>query len=124
MTKTLSGFILLVCVFTYAPAARAQQPGANLPAWQVTSFDVSVNAAGGDRAIAARATISARNVGGAAGRTFTLRLNPAAKIESATVGGQAATFNPGKDAAAQLQTAQISLPAPVPVGGSVTATLD
>jgi tetratricopeptide (TPR) repeat protein len=120
--------ILLACVL--APAAqqaRAQQPGANLPAWQVTSFDVSVNASGasGDaRGIAARATISARNVGGAAGRTLTLRLNPAAKIESAAVGGQPATFTPGRDAAAQLQTAQITLPAPVPVGGAVTATLD
>jgi hypothetical protein len=124
MTKTLNGFILLIFAFAVVPAARAQQPGANLPAWQVTSFDVSVNASGGDRAIAVRATISARNVGGAAGRTLTLRLNPAAKIESATVGGQSATFNPGKDAAAQLQTAQITLPAPVPVGGSVTATLD
>lgn len=124
MTKTLNGLILLIFAFTVAPAARAQQPGASLPAWQVTSFDVSVNAAGGDRAIAARATISARNVGRAAGRTLTLRLNPSAKIESATVGGQPATFNPGKDAAAQLQTAQITLPAPVPVGASVSATLD
>lgn len=127
MTKTLSTFALLVLAFTTAAPARAQQPGPALPAWQVTSFDVSVNAAGasGDaRAVAVRATINARNVGAAAGRTLTLRLNNAAKIESATVGGQAAAFNPGKDAAAQLQTAQITLPAPVPVGGTVTATLD
>ncbi|MDX6484392.1 MAG: hypothetical protein QOE95_2163, partial [Gaiellaceae bacterium] len=80
MTKTLTSFILLIIAFTTAPAVRAQQPGAAaLPAWQVTSFDVSVNAAGASvdaRAIAVRATISARNVGGAAGRTLTLRLNP------------------------------------------------
>ena len=122
-------FILLPCVLALtALAAQARQPGAaNLPAWQVTSFDVSVNAsvASSDaRAVAVRATISARNVGGAAGRTLTLRLSPAAKIESASVGGQSAAFNPGKDSAAQLQTAQITLPAPVPVGGTVTATLD
>lgn len=127
MTKTLTAFITLLCAFVIAPAARAQQPGANLPAWQVTAFDVSVNAAGAGadaRSIAVRATVSARNVGAAAGRTLTLRLNPAAKIESASVGGQTANINPGRDAAAQLQTAQIALPAPVPVGGSVTATLD
>ncbi|MFL6336075.1 MAG: tetratricopeptide repeat protein [Pyrinomonadaceae bacterium] len=124
MTKTLTSFILLIFAFTFAPVASAQQPGANLPAWQVTSFDVSVNAAGDARAIAAHATINARNVGAAAGRTLTLRLNPSAKIEAAAVGGQTATFNLGKDAAAQLQTAQITLPAPVPVGGTVTATLD
>ncbi|HWS87989.1 MAG TPA: tetratricopeptide repeat protein [Pyrinomonadaceae bacterium] len=127
MTKTLTTFFLILCAFIFPSAVRAQQTGANLPAWQVTSFDVSVNASGAsaaDRSIAARATISARNVGGAAGRTLTLRLNTAAKIESASVGGQTASVNPGKDAAAQLQTAQIALPAPVPVGGSVTATLD
>ncbi len=122
-------FILLPCVLALAAsAAHARQPGAaNLPAWQVTSFDVSVNAsvaASDARAIAVRATIGARNVGGAAGRTLTLRLSPAAKIESASVGGQSAAFNSGKDSAAQLQTAQITLPAPVPVGGTVTATLD
>ena len=127
MTKTLTAFFLLLCAFAIPPAARAQQPGANLPAWQVTSFDVSVNAAGATsdaRSVAVRATVSARNVGAAPGRTLTLRLNPAAKIESATVGGQTANINPGRDSAAQLQTAQIALPAPVPVGGSVTATLD
>lgn len=125
MTKTLTSFILIIATLTSTSAVRAQQPSAAaLPAWQVTSFDVSVNAAGGERAIAVRATINARNVGGAAGRTLTLRLSPAAKIELATVGGQMATVNPGKDAAAQLQTAQITLPAPVPVGGTVTATLD
>ena len=117
--------LLIPCILALtALSARAQQPGPALPAWQVTSFDVSVNAAGADRSIAARATINARNVGAAPGRTLTLRLNPAAKIESATVGGQSAAFNPGKDAAAQLQTAQITLPAPVPVGSTVTATLD
>ena len=124
MIKTLTSIILLINAFAFPAAVRAQQPGANLPAWQVTSFDVSVNASGGERAITARATINARNVGGAAGRTLTLRLNTAAKIASATVAGQRATINPGKDSVAQLQTAQLVLPTPVPVGGTVTATLD
>lgn len=124
MTKTLTRFILFIIAFTFTQALRAQQPAAGAPAWQVTAFDVSVNASGAERAIAARANITARNVGGAAGRTLTLRLNPAAKIESITVGGTQATFNAGKDSAAQLQTAQIALPAPVQVGGTVTATVE
>jgi tetratricopeptide (TPR) repeat protein len=107
--------------------ARAQQPAEAGPAWQVTTFDLSVNAAGAsgaERAINVRATILARNVGGAPGRTLTLRLNPAAKVEAAGVGGETARFTTGKDARAQLQTAQLTLPAPVPVGGTLTATLD
>ena len=125
--KTLAVLILLISPLAVPPAARAQQPAEAGPAWQVTSFDVSVNASGAsaaERGVSARATISARNVGGSAGRTLTLRLNPAAKVESATVGGAAVRFTAGRDARAQLQTAQLALPAPVAVGGTLTATLD
>ncbi|HEX8559793.1 MAG TPA: tetratricopeptide repeat protein [Pyrinomonadaceae bacterium] len=123
--RTLALFILFGLSLV-APAA-AQQPAEAGPVWQVTSFDLNVNAAGAygpERAISARATILARNVGGAPGRTLTLRLNPAARVESATVGGEAARFAAGRDARAQLQTAQLTLPAPVPPGGALTATLD
>jgi tetratricopeptide (TPR) repeat protein len=125
--KTLATFILVSAAFFIPSTARAQQPAEAGPAWQVTTFDLSVNAAGAlgaERAISARATIMARNVGGAPGRTLTLRLSPSAKVEAASVGGETARFQTGKDARAQLQTAQITLPAPVPVGGTLTAALD
>jgi len=126
MTKSLANILSILLLFSALPsAARAQQPAEAGPAWQVTLFDVSVNAASAaDRSISARANISARNVGGGAGRTLTLRLNQSAKVEGAMVGGQSATVTPGKDTRAQLQTAQIVLPAPVAPGGTVTATLD
>ncbi|HJQ33500.1 MAG TPA: tetratricopeptide repeat protein [Pyrinomonadaceae bacterium] len=118
--------LLLPCILSLTLlTARAQAPADAGPAWQVTQFDVSVNgASAADRSISARATISARNVGGGAGRTLTLRLSQSAKVEGASVGGQSATVTPGKDTRAQLQTAQIVLPAPVPPGGTVTAALD
>lgn len=128
MKKIIRTVFLLACVLStglrVAPARQAAEPGA---AWQVTTFDLSVNAAGAygaERAISARATIVARNVGGGPGRTLTLRISPAAKVEAASVGGQSARFVTGKDARAQLQTAQLTLPAPVPVGGTLTAALD
>jgi hypothetical protein len=126
--KKLAAFILFSIALVVAPsAARAQQPAEAGPAWQVTAFDVSVNAAGAggaERAISARATIVARNVGGAPGRTLTLRISPSAKVEAASVGGQSVRFTSGRDARAQLQTAQLTLPAPVPVGATLTAALD
>ena len=128
MTRPLvNGLLLIAALFVASAAARAQQPAEGGPAWQVLAFDVNVNAAGAggaERAIVARATITARNVGGAAGRTLTLRLNPAAKIDAASVGGEAARVTPGRDARAQLQTAQLALPAPVAPGSTVTAALD
>ena len=126
--KTLAAFILFSIALVVAPTpAHAQQPAEAGPAWQVTTYDVNVNAAGAygsERAISARATIMARNVGGAPGRTLTLRISPDAKVETASVGGQSARFTAGRDARAQLQTAQITLPTPVPVGGTLTAALD
>ncbi len=128
MKKIIRTVLLLPCVLALAlQAAPARQAAEAGPAWQVTTFDLNVNAAGAysaERAIAARATVMARNVGGAPGRTLTLRINPAAKVEAASVGGQGARFAVGKDARAQLQTAQITLPEPVPVGGTLTAALD
>ena len=128
MKKIIRTVFLLACVLSAglraAPARQSAEAGA---AWQVTAFDLSVNAAGAygaERAISARATIVARNVGGGPGRTLTLRISPAAKVEAASVGGQSARFAVGKDARAQLQTAQLTLPAPVPVGATLTAALD
>ena len=120
--------LLLPCLLALTfLTAQAQQPAEAGPVWQVTTFDLSVNASGAygaERAISTRATILARNVGGAPGRTLTLRINPAAKVEAATVGGETVRFNIGKDARTQLQTAQLTLPTPVPVGGTLTAALD
>lgn len=51
-------------------------------AWQVTRFDITARLpadASADRNLTVRAVIAGRNVGGASGRTFTVRLNPAAR---------------------------------------------
>ncbi|HEX8284436.1 MAG TPA: tetratricopeptide repeat protein [Pyrinomonadaceae bacterium] len=126
MRTFITTLLLFAALSSHAPARARQTPEAG-PAWEVTTFDVNVNASGAygaERAVSARATIVARNVGGAPGRTLTLRISPSAKVEAASVGGQSARFTSGRDARAQLQTAQITLPAPVPVGGTLTAALD
>jgi tetratricopeptide (TPR) repeat protein len=117
----LLGFLLLLVA---SHTARAQQPAEGAPAWQVLQYDINVNASGAERILAARATLSARNVGTGAGRTFTVRLNPDAKIEAATVGGETARLTPGKDSRTKLQTAQLTLPAAVPPGGTLNVTFD
>ncbi|HST53438.1 MAG TPA: tetratricopeptide repeat protein [Pyrinomonadaceae bacterium] len=121
--------LLLIFINSLSPAnARAQQPTeGGTPAWQVLQYDITVNSVSGDgaqRSISARAALNVRNVGTGAGRTLTVRLNPDAKIESASVGGAAAQFNSGKDAKLKLQTAQLQLPLSVPPGATVTATFE
>jgi len=128
MFRTLAFKLLLSATLlaSLAHSARAQQPAEAQggPAWQVTLYDITVTPDAAARSFAARAVITARNVGTGAGRTLTVRLSPSAKVESASVGGAAASFTPGTDSLTKLQTARLQLPAEVAPGGTVTAAVD
>ncbi|HZT60643.1 MAG TPA: hypothetical protein VFA21_18710, partial [Pyrinomonadaceae bacterium] len=128
MKKRLATLLLISISFIPLATPRAQQPAeGGTPAWQVLQYDItvnSVNADGPQRSFSARAVLNVRNVGTGAGRTLTVRLNPDAKVTSASVGGATAQVNLGRDAKLKLQTAQLQLPSSVPPGGTVTATLD
>jgi tetratricopeptide (TPR) repeat protein len=127
MNFSLFRNLLIGILLLASPAAvGAQQPGEGAPAWQVLRYDISVSAgdaSGATRSLAARVVLTARNVGAGAGRTLTVRLNENARIESARVGGETARFTPGKDARLKLQTAQLQLPANIPPGSTITATI-
>src|SRR5689334_7253635 len=101
MRKTLAFKLLLIAalVATITQFANAQQPveGMGGPAWQVTLYDITVTPDAAARAFAARAVITARNVGAGPGRTLTVRLNTTAKVTSASVGDAAARFTTGAD---------------------------
>lgn len=127
MLKTLAFKILLtVTLLAHAAQARAQQPAEAQggPAWQVTLYDITVTPDAAARSFAARAVVTARNVGAGPGRTLTVRLSPVAKVESVSVGGADAKFTPGIDSLTKLQTARLQLPAEVPPGGTVTAAVE
>jgi hypothetical protein len=93
-------------------------------AWQIAKFDITVATPGSERALSAQATLLARNVGGGAGSTLTLRLNSKAEIKSVTVGSVTATFNLRPEARGNAQRITINLPSSVPAGGNVTVMVD
>lgn len=128
MLKTLAFKFLLAATLlaSLAHPARAQQPAEAQggPAWQVTLYDITVTPDAAARSFAARAILTARNVGTGPGRTLTVRLSPAAKVESASVGGAAARFTPGVDSLTKLQTSRLQLPAEVAPGVSVTVEVE
>lgn len=126
MKKRLAILLTLFINSLFLPAAHAQQTAGGVPVWQIVQYDISINAAasaGADRTLAAHETITARNVG-SAGRTLTVRLNPEAKIDSASVAGESARITPGTDSKVKLQTAQVQLPANIPTGGTITLVFD
>ena len=116
--RTILLLTLILCLTT--------QAGAQTPAiviWQVTSFDVNANVQQTERVLNVVATITATNVGGAQGRTLTLRLNSKASVKSVTVGGAAANFRPGQEPRGDLQKVEISLPASVAPNGTTTVSV-
>jgi tetratricopeptide (TPR) repeat protein len=116
--------VSLCLVFAARPAA-GQQAEEGSAAWQVTRYDLTVTPAiGAERSIKVRAVVSARNVGTAAGSTFTARLAPEAKIEAAGVGGAAARLVQRNEARTRLQLARVMLPASVPVGATTSVAFD
>ncbi|HEX8130329.1 MAG TPA: hypothetical protein VF527_14590 [Pyrinomonadaceae bacterium] len=118
----------LALVFTLlltSTGARAQEEAR--PAWQVVRFDVTATLpapAAPDRSLAVRAALSARNVGTAAGRSLTVRLNSAAEIKSAAVGDASAQYFARAEARTGLQQVSLTLPAAVAPGSSVNVSLD
>jgi len=118
-------FALLVCLLTLMSLPSIARPqDETRAAWQATNFDITVAAPNAERALNARATISVRNVGGTAGTTLSLRINPKAEIKSVTVGSASASYQSRPETRGNSQRVTITLPTAAPSGQTVTATVD
>jgi tetratricopeptide repeat protein len=116
--KTFHSLTLLLCLCAHV---AAQTPASVI--WQVNSFDVSANVQQAERTLNVVATLNATNVGGAAGRTLTVRLNSKASVKSVAVNGAAATFRPGAESRGDLQKLEIALPSQVAPSGSTSVSV-
>jgi tetratricopeptide (TPR) repeat protein len=122
MTKRPYLFFSLLLMFAALASARAQdEPRA---AWQATNFDITVNNLGSERALNARAAVSARNVGRGQGSTLSLRLNAKAEIKSVNIGGATAGFKNLPEPRGGAQRVTITLPAAIPPNEIVTVTIE
>src|SRR2546423_1831780 len=92
-------------------------------AWLIAKFDITVAAPGTERALNAQATLLARNVGGGAGSTLSVRINSKAEIKSVMVGSTTATFRSSPENRGNSQRVTITLPSSVAPGGTVTLTV-
>src|SRR5215207_9169594 len=93
--NTVRAFLTLffISLIYTLPAAAQEEPAA---AWQVSGFDITAQLpAAGERALTARALVTVRNVGRAAGTSVTLRISPKAEVKAVRVGESVATFKAG-----------------------------
>lgn len=128
--QPLSLVVALFIVFPVWTASSAHAQEEARAAWQVTRFDITANlpssvpGASAERALTSRVVLTARNVGQAAGRTFTVRISGRAEITAAAVGGSTATFRQSADERTKLQRATITLPGSIAPGATVDVTIE
>ena len=123
--KKFRTLLLLFTPLLILQHARAQTDAR--AAWQVARYDITANVGGPsatERALAVRARIEATNVGGAAGRTLTARVNPAAVVGAVTVGGAPAKFTTEVDGQTKLLMVRVTLPEAVPPAGATSVQID
>ncbi|HEV7377656.1 MAG TPA: hypothetical protein VGN95_23270 [Pyrinomonadaceae bacterium] len=131
--KIIRTFLILsffFFLFYSTPDARAQDEAT--AAWQITKFDITVNAPPTERALTARAILSARNVGRGTGSTLSLRINTKAEIKSVSVNDATATFTSREESRARqegvsastLQRVTIALVSPAAPGTTLTVAVD
>ncbi len=119
-----SSLFLLLIFFCATGSLSAQDDVTSArAAWQMTRFDISARLPqANERALSARAVLSARNVGNAAARTFTARIGSSARIEAVTVGegaGATATYTTRNDENTRVQEVRVALPAAIAPNGAV-----
>ena len=120
--RILLSLILLCVVVTNH--ALGQVATSNAALWRVDSVDLNVNVLQAERVLNVTATVKGTNVGGSAGRTFTVRLNSKAKINSISANGAVANFRQGQDTRGDLQRAEVSLATAASPGSSATLTIN
>ena len=114
--------VSIVSCFCPFVTTRAQdEPRA---AWFITNYDVTVLSVGSERALNARATISARNIGRGAGSTLTVRINAKAEIKSVTVGSATTTFQARAESRGNSQRVTINLSTAVAPNQTAIATVE
>lgn len=121
---------IFFCV-TATPLRAQDDVTAARAAWQMTRFNITARlpaaaATAADRALSARAVLSARNTGNAAARTFTARIASTARVETVTIGEgtTTATFTSRAAENNRLQEVRVVLPAAIPPNGNIQITFD
>ncbi len=113
--------LLFISLIYTLPAAAQDEPVA---AWQVNNFDITATLPGsGARTLTARALVTVRNVGRAAGTSVTLRISPKAEVKAVRVGESVATFRAG-DIRNDLQLVRVTLPTSVAPGANATVAVE
>ncbi len=123
MKRNLFGYFLFLSFLIFTNALVFAQGAA----WQVSRYDVNAtisDASQADRALSARVTVNATNVGSGAGRQLTARINPQTIVNSVTINGAPAKFTTEVDGQTKLLMVRVALPETISPGAATSLTFD
>jgi hypothetical protein len=120
MRGWVSSFVIIFLLF----GAKAFAQEEARAAWQIMRFEVAASVSAATRTLTVRTKLAARNVGQGVGRTFTVRLNFAAQVKSASVNGTSATFRSREEPRTKLQQTTVNLPSSVAPNQTVTLEIE
>lgn len=121
MKKIKVVLFLLIIVSCCNLSANAQ--AITTASWKVLRYDVSANILQGERTLSVRATVSAINIGTAAGATMTLRLTPQADVKSAKASEADAIFRTRNESLGGLQTVVVNIPSTA-IDSTINVTIE
>jgi len=116
--------LLLTLAILFLPCSVCAQTAGVSALWQVTSFELAVNVQQPERQLSVTATVAAVNVGSGAGRTFTVRLNSKAKVNSVSANGTTANYRVSPDTRGDLQRVEVSLSSAASPGSTSTLVIN
>jgi TolA-binding protein len=104
-------FVFIFSVFAFLISAwSANGQTITTASWRVLRYDINASLSQNERALTVRATLTARNVGGSAGTTMTLRVAPQAEIKTAKANDAEATFRASVESVGGLQRVVVNVP--------------
>jgi hypothetical protein len=124
MKRLLALSILASLCFSFIPAATAKAQDEARAIWQVANFDIAANVLQPERALAAVAVLTIRNVGRAPGSGMTLRISSRAKVNNISANGATVALHALPDARPGLQRLNLTLPSPVAPNSTINLSID
>ncbi|MGH9968489.1 MAG: tetratricopeptide repeat protein [Pyrinomonadaceae bacterium] len=122
MKKIVHGaFLPTILLFLISASIPAQEEAR--AAWQITNFDITANIQQAERALNSVAILTARNIGRAAGTSFTFRISNKAAIKSVSVGSANANFRATPETRGNVQRVVVTLPGSIAPDATVSVNI-
>ncbi len=118
------GFLAAILTFCLISVHKAQETTQASAAWQVAKYDITASLSPTDRTLAAKASLTLKNVGKGAGSNVSLRISKKAEVASVKNANGDIPFTKSEDRVPNFQVLRVRLSQEVQPNQTVNFTVD